>query len=425
MQELFGFKRTVCLVLSSGLLVTFPAVTNTFAFLFTADGYFLAMLMASFAVLISIRSRKGVFPAALCFCLSLGMYQAYILYAIVLTLLYGIKCLLFDQEKIRSLFTRLVNTLAAGILGTALYYISLQILLRFENVALSDMNGLSGISMHNLPNPFDAVYNSLHDFIFFFFHNEHGITFYVVLNIFFIAALLLLTLKLIIKGWHSLGIARIGWSFLFALLTPFVIYLYYFASSVQYHTIMLESIALFYIFLLLFLEKDSCTKQTSAHTQHFLIILTSLIIYNFILTANIAYTNMAHSFERSTAVINRMADRIEQLEDFSKVTTLAIIGELPGSNETIYNYPPDLSGTVPNYIMRIPQNYVDMFRNYNNIDLTEASKTEITNLLSTNEYSKMDNWPAANSVQIIDHCVVIKLSEPKTSSSTDKEEIRH
>lgn len=412
-KELFGFTRPVCLILMSGILVVFPAVTNTFAFLFTADGYFLSMLLSSFAVLLLVKivkSRKGILPAAVCFCLSLGMYQAYVLYAGVLVLLYAVKCMLFDTETVKSLFQRLLKILASVSIGAILYNVIYKLLLRWENVALSDMNGLSEISLGNLPNPFDAAYDAVHDFIFFFFYSEHGVTLYILLNILFVCGLLFLVLRLIYKKGRSLGFGRIALIVVAAAAVPFCIYFYYFISNVQYHTIMLESIALIYIFALLFLEHSESGGRFSNCCQWFLIILSSLIVYNFILTANIAYKDMAHSFERSTSVINRMAARMESLPGFSNAAKLAVIGELPGSKETIHNYPPDLSGTVPNYIMRIPENYADMLRNYNNIELEVISDEEMAALLDTSQYSQMTCWPENGSVAVIGDTVVLKLS---------------
>lgn len=410
-KELFEFTKPACLVLMSALLVTFPAVTNTFAFLFTADGYFLSMLLSSFAVLLLIKTKKGILPAALCFCLSLGMYQAYVLYAGVLVLLYGVKCLLFDNETPNALVRRLFKILVSVSIGAVLYNIIYKLLLKLEHVTLSDMNGLSGISLDNLPNPLDAAYDAVHDFIFFFFYSEHGITFYILLNILFVCGLLFFVLHRICKNGRLLGFLRILLIGIFAAAIPLCVYFYYFISNVQYHAIMLESIALVYIFFLLFLEHSEEKKRLAKYSEWFLIVLSSLIVYNFILTANIAYADMAHSFERSTSVINRMAMRMESLPGFSNAQKLAVIGELPDSNETIHNYPPDLSGTVPNYIMRIPENYADMLRNYNDIDLEVVSDDQLDILLNTPQYAEMKSWPQDGSIIIFQDTIVIKLSE--------------
>ena len=51
--ELFELDNPAVIILVSGLTVTFPAVTETFFYEYTSDGYMFAMFIASCAVLIS------------------------------------------------------------------------------------------------------------------------------------------------------------------------------------------------------------------------------------------------------------------------------------------------------------------------------------------------------------------------------------
>ncbi|NLL79369.1 MAG: hypothetical protein GX234_06225 [Clostridiales bacterium] len=410
--EILQIKSTPSLILASGLIVTFPAVTNTFTFLFTADGYFLAMFLAMLAILLSLRSRKGILPAALCICFSFGMYQSYVLMAIALTLLYTAKSILIDQKTIKDLWKPLAQVFTAGLSGTVLYFISYQLLLKIENVSLSNYQGMSNISLHTLPNPLDAAYNSLHDFLFFFFYSEKGLSLYTILNAVMFMTLACAVLLFCFRSLKRIGVGRIALSLLCLALMPFIIYFYYFISDVNYHTIMLESMVLIFLMLILLLENAPQLPKLSVFVQWLCTLLSALMIYNFILLSNIVYTGMHNSYERSMAVINRIADRMEQLPDFPQADKLAVIGDLPDSRETIHNYPPDLSGTVPNYVMRIQPNYVDMLRNYNNIILEEAPDDKIDRILKTEQYHAMNIWPAAGSVAIIDDTVVVKFSEP-------------
>lgn len=410
--EVLQIKSTFALVLTSGLVVTFPAVTNTFTFLFTADGYFLAMFLSMLAVLLALKDKKYIIPAALCICFSFGMYQSYVLMAIVLTLLFAAKSLLIDELTFQDLSKPLTRIFLAGLGGTILYYISYQVLLKLEKVTLSGYNGLDTISIRNLPNPFDALYDSLHDFFSFFFYSEKGFSLYTTLNAVMVILLAVSLFLLCMKKWETLGAGRILFSLLCLTLMPFCIYFYYFISTVDYHTIMLESMVLIFLMLILLFENSKKIPWFSHGVQWLCTILVSLMIYNFTLTANIVYVGMHNSYERSTAVINRMADRMEQLPDFSSAGKLAIIGDLPDSRETIHNYPPDISGTVPNYVMRIQPNYVEMLRNYNNIVLENADDEERDSILKTEEYQNMTIWPASGSVAIINQTIVIKVSEP-------------
>lgn len=413
--EIFGIKSPAAIILSAGILVTFPTVTCTFAFMYTADGYFLAMMLSSLAVLTALRRKKGFIPAAVMFCFSLGMYQAYILYAMALTLIYAVKRLLIDNDSVKSLFARLLHVLYAGAAGALLYFISYKTLLRLEGRALSSYNGLSDISLRNLPSVGGALYNCLHDFVFFFFYSEKGASLYVILNVLMAALLFLLVFCLILKKRRALGTGRILLSFAAACLLPFCTYIYYFVSDVDYHTLMLEGLAFVYILVIVFYDHDGIFPAMGKWFQWGIVILMSLIIYNFILTANITYTNMHNSYERSLAVVNRMADRMEQLPEYSAASKIAVIGKLPGSDETVHNFPPDMVGTVPNYIMRLQPHYTAMLDYYNGIVLKDVSEEELQSVLDSAEYAQMRDWPDASSVKIIGDTVVIRLSEPYVS----------
>ena len=48
--ELLDMKSPVMVVLSGGLLVAFPALSSTFAYVFTLDGYMLALFLAVLSV---------------------------------------------------------------------------------------------------------------------------------------------------------------------------------------------------------------------------------------------------------------------------------------------------------------------------------------------------------------------------------------
>lgn len=76
--ELFELQECASCVLLALLIVSFPTVTASFAFMFTADGYMMAFLMAVLGIYLTWRYRYGIFPGIICIGLSIGTYQAYI-----------------------------------------------------------------------------------------------------------------------------------------------------------------------------------------------------------------------------------------------------------------------------------------------------------------------------------------------------------
>ena len=57
--EIFSLHKKSSIFFVCGLTVSFPVVASTFAYMYTADGYFLAQLTAALAVLVTLRYQKG------------------------------------------------------------------------------------------------------------------------------------------------------------------------------------------------------------------------------------------------------------------------------------------------------------------------------------------------------------------------------
>ena len=87
--EFLEVRQGLAAVLVGGLLAVFPSLASTFAYVFTMDGYMLAVLLAVLAVLLTKKYRLGFLPGALCLACSLGIYQSYLPFAVLLCL-YGL-----------------------------------------------------------------------------------------------------------------------------------------------------------------------------------------------------------------------------------------------------------------------------------------------------------------------------------------------
>lgn len=423
--KILQIRSTLSLVLVSAIMVTFPAVTCTFAFMYTADGYFMAMMLATFAMYLALyrKSKASVVAAIVMLCLAFGMYQSYVLYAMVLVLVYGIKRILIDDCKVSELLKEYIRPLIVGGCAAVLYFISYNVLLKVEGVEISDYQGISGIGIPGVSQIVDGLYQAFHDFLFFLFYSERGITLYILMNIVVTVLLVIGVVALVVRKKLYRSVGKLVLLLGLATLIPICIYFYYFISdNVLYHTVMLEGVALFYVVLVLFFEKGVFVT-TNADTQGTkpevcykwaAFVALVLVVYNFILTANIVYARMETSYERSLAVIGRMADRIEQLPEYEngEATKLAVIGVLPGSNETIHNFPPDLDGTVPNYIMRIQRDYTILLERYAGIALENATEEEVATVMQTDEYAGMVDWPATTSIAVVGDTIVLRLSEP-------------
>ena len=92
-------------------------VTNTFVYSFTVDAYMLAVLLSALAVYLTRKYRFGFLAGALLLGISIGIYQAYFSYVIVLFLLLFIMDLI-DNEDFKQEFVVSWTMRYCGITGS-------------------------------------------------------------------------------------------------------------------------------------------------------------------------------------------------------------------------------------------------------------------------------------------------------------------
>ena len=66
LTELLELADPLVIMAVSGLLVSFPALASTFAYVFTMDGYMMALFLAILAVLFTKKQKKGWLAGAVC-----------------------------------------------------------------------------------------------------------------------------------------------------------------------------------------------------------------------------------------------------------------------------------------------------------------------------------------------------------------------
>ena len=123
-SEFFEVKTLTVRVCIGAFLVTFPALTATFAYLYTADGYMLAFLLAVLAAYLTKKFKWGFVAGAVCLTLSIGSYQAYLAATVLLCLFDMIKMCLMN-ESIQKIWARGWRYFVMGATGGVLYYVIL------------------------------------------------------------------------------------------------------------------------------------------------------------------------------------------------------------------------------------------------------------------------------------------------------------
>ena len=136
-----------------------------------------------------------------------------------------------------------------------------------------------------------------------------------------------------------------------------------------------------------------------------------MIVYNFAVLANVTYHTLEMSFEKSYGVIVRMADRIEQTDGWEDGRKLAVLGSLPETQEYFIDFPPNMTGTVSNLVIRENFNVRAMLEDYGDISAESISEQQEEEILQSREYKAMPSWPQKGSVSWISDIMVVKLGE--------------
>ncbi len=442
--EVFRMENPVLILLSSGLLVSFPAITATMAYEFTADGYMLAMALAAFSVCLSRMEYIGkahwkkLVLSAVCICLSCGIYQAYVSFAFVLAVCYFITELL-EHRREEAAYRKWIGAQIV-IYGCALagYYLIWKLCLKFMGFTPASYQGIDRVGIMGAGDLLSAVVKIIADFVKFFIEwniLEHGVTVYSVLNILFLLAF---AGVLLAAAWKSGILKRKGHLLLLLLCIvalPVGCYLWYLTSpDVIYHALMLQSMCLLYILTAVLFDRWMCCRANMA----VLVLLTAIVVNNSV-TANMYYNLMHQSFEKTRAVAIELSTRIHLLDD-GEVKYVAIYGGLGGYRQEDHFAPDKLrqlgGWKVINRTILTPMFlslYTDFDLSYyrandleypvveNDPDIPAPQDWEFRfplldkkgrdNLAQTAEFAAMPIWPARDSVQVLGDTVVVKLSE--------------
>ncbi len=445
--DIFTVENPVLIIIISGLLTTFPAITETFFFEFTADGYMIAMLLAALAVRFSMigAKRKGNIVALICICLSCGIYQAYVSFALVLAISYFIIEVLENRHSLKTYVCWIRNQCIVYLGGMALYYAVWKICMYVQHYKATTYLGMNHLGQMNIHNIVGAVYQTIQSFVLFFVEYnfiEHGLTVYAILNLLFLALAAIVTVIAILKSKLYQRKVEFVLCIASACAIPFVVFIWYFVSyGVSYGTRMEQSICICYILVSLLAERWLTPKWSSVAG-----VLLAAIVFNSSITANVFYYYMNKCNQQTYAAAIEMSTRIHEMDD-GTITSVLIVGALDTWEDKDY-VDSSVLGTLgslksvnktllrnQNYVALYLKNILDFELSYyiENPDVEMPSRTQVGTepvpdgwtlefpllsnedaeaILETDEYESMSCWPASDSVKAIGETIVVKLSEP-------------
>lgn len=425
--EFLEVKDRVTIVLISGLLVTFPALASTFAYVFTMDGYMLALMLAVAAVVCVKKLKYGFLPGAVCLAFSLGTYQSYLAFTVILCI-YGILMLALENGTVKDKFKKALQYLYMGILGVVLYYGILQVLLKLQGKVLDTYQGInsmeSGILSGGVSSLLSTILNMYRDFFAFtingnvLVNNTWSMAAFTLLALLTMFVLLWMTLQ---KGWWKklwfwclLLLAAVGLPVatnIILIITP----------NVTYHLLMRYQWVLYLILPISFISRYGRKEDVTASWG---VLLAGVVLAgNFAVTDNIAYSNLQKRYEKTYAYCIRLLDRIEQTPGYYQGIPIAMIGVV--GDEA---YPlTDITGKVTSnmigmngdVLLYTGDNYKRFIKHYLGADLNILPAEVMEEIYYSEEYRAMDSFPGENSTQVVDGILYVKTENVDKTSLED------
>ena len=419
--DLFEINKLSIALLVSSLFMINTSICAILSFRFTSLAYAVSCFLGVFSawLIICTPPRFSIVPV-LTIALMMGCYQANIGCTCLLLLLYIPFRLNKQDMTIKELLQYLAKAAVTIILGGGLYYLLLNINLKYYDIEMNNYNGASGYGIlgmiTNLPNSFKHTYA---DFQFFFSNigtkiNIFSGKLYIIIFSILFAFLIYGLITLFIKNEINALISLLCFALVPAACNVALIIAYGSNTSIQ----MTLPMSLCIPALICVISKYELKESLLAYGAKLIAagFLVLLLYGNFIM---VQYDQQAMYMGRESmkTLTAEISDRLLQLDLFHPYYQYCFVGK-PSANllfnkNDIFLRSNDYArfgdfGVVPDCVR---QSWYGFWTNEMGINLTMASDEKYKEIIATNELRQMPVFPEVGSCMMINDVVVIKVSD--------------
>lgn len=413
--EILEMKKSWAIVLCSGLLAAFPALATTFAYVYTMDGYMLALLLAVLAVLFTKRYRRGFAAGGICLAFSMGIYQAYLPFAMLLSV-FSILMLFAGEETVREKLWGALRYLGMGVIGVAAYYVILQVLLRIQGKELASYQGIDAMAAGTGSGLSVVLKNLYADFVVFTGKGnvlwQNGISLAALLLLLAAAAVVGAMLTRRRKWWKNpfFFVIIVGTALVLPPATNVILLI---SPEVNYHLLMRYQWVLYLIGLVAFVSRHTGEESRLGVVAEWAALCAAFVLVCFYgIADNIAYTNLQRKYEKTYAYCVRLLDRIEQTEGYYQGVPIAMVGVVGDEPYPVTDITLDVTGGMiglsGDFLLYTGENYKKFIKNYLGATLNILPVEDMQEMYYDERYVAMDSFPGESSVQMIDGVIYVK-----------------
>ncbi|MCR5835437.1 MAG: glucosyltransferase domain-containing protein [Lachnospiraceae bacterium] len=423
---LYKIQSKLLIVISSGLLVSFPAITASMFYRFTVHFYAVAILFCAISVLLAKQKKIWVkYLSTLFMACSIGVYQAYIPFiAGMLVLLLMVELLEeFNPKKVIADSFIYLSTL---VLGFIVYKLMVFVSLQVTGYSLSDYHGIDQMGkmqLSDIPGLIAECYKQM-DII----HDNYHVTFesyickvaFIVAIILGIASIVGILLKK--KAKPIVWFGSIVYVAIFPIAVNGIIII---CNNSDIRTLMVYSEVLFLIFGIAFFDRlinIIPENRTINYVCPVVWILMAGAIFSYSVQANINYVIMDYTKMQTQSYLTSLVSDIKNVEGYNSGYPIVFVGSSKGGRDVsniLDNSLKNVLGERTRFIFN--GNYTEMINTYTRADLlnlytgfvynTIDDLKEKRNVVLNPEVIKMRNYPHAGSIKIINKVLVVKCSD--------------
>lgn len=415
LTSIYEMKSKISGFLTGAFLVSFPAITSTFFYTFTIDGYMLAVLLSVLAFYIADRYKWGFAVSIPVLGISVGIYQSYISVTIMICI--TVLLIRILDNKISEIMNKAWRYVVMGAGAYLFYLVTLKIMLFLKGASLSGYQGSDAVTGVPLDVVKQGLIEAFRKFKSFALYENVLTTFdYMKIGVVIVAtvAVGLYIYFFIKKKAYTNPVRIIGVLVLLALI-PFGSTLAMIVSpNMMFHLLMRLPWVILFIFAIKLAEMFE-TKNKKKPIIPVNLAASVLLIWGFVVTANIGYFQMNERYEKTYATCVRMVDRLEQTPGYHTGDKVAILGGILNYD----NFPPtDVTteylsgyfGVEGELCVNSTAKYAEFMAHYLGVEITTIPEEEEIEMTTREEFINMPNFPEKESIKKIDDVWVIRIN---------------
>ena len=422
LAELFQLTRRLPILLCATILVTYPTLTESILYIYLADVYGYTILLVALAALLTDRWRLGFLPGAVCLCLSLGIYQAYLPLALGWLTVRGLQRLLTGRESNRALLALAARYALLFALGLSLYLGVLKVVVAVSQVPLSDYMGVSAIGQidpRSIGHLLKTAYlRFFHHFLTEVGANQGGVM--QALNVGVLAfdacAILWLMVRRVSTTFQRLcTVAGL-------LLLPLLFDSIYLLNAATVHQLMTFCTACPYWLALVLAQavrEEAGAPRFIGLRRGVAAAMACVLLatgFGYTVYANQVYYLYSLDFEATEQYASRLVARLESREDFTLTTPVLFAGKAsrnPYGNIPFYKQGmPRFADMKPFSVLQSDSHTRGFMRSYLGLEFAAPDAATTEAILQSEQLAAMPAYPAQGCIQPMDGVLVVKLGNP-------------